>query len=111
MTNQKKRDDEKPMTLIVCGIFTGALLLILFTAGNLFHMGVLLSIIAFGAVAACAVAWYQLIKNIQDPNKDYWRLLCIVFALAAIITIMGHRAGWLDRKQVQIDSRTEHALP
>lgn len=106
----KKRDDETLITLIVCGIFSGALLAIIFTAGNLFHMGALISVIAFGLVGACAVAWYQLVKNIADPNKDYWRRLCILFAIAAIITIMGHRAGWLDKKQVQIDSQTEQSL-
>lgn len=104
MAIEKKRDDEKLITLIVSGIFSGALLAILLTAGNLFHMGVLLSVIAVIAVGSCVYSWHMLIKYMTDPNKDYWRWLCMLFAIAAIVIIMGHRAGWLSDKQVQIDS-------
>jgi hypothetical protein len=107
----KKRDDEKLITLIVCGLFSVVLLIVLFTAGNLFHMGILLSAIAVTGIAATAFAWYKVLTNLYDPNYDYWRLLCIVFALATIITIMGHRASWLDKKQVKIDSAIEQARP
>lgn len=107
----KKRDDEKVMTIVGCSIFSGGLLAILFTAGNLFHMGVGLSLLAFVAVAACGYAWFKLLKYMQDPNKDYWRWLCILFAIAAIVTIMGHRSSWLGDKQVQIDSAIESAKP
>lgn len=99
----QKRDDEKVMTMAVCGIFTGALLIVLLTAGNLFHMGFGLSVLAFAAVGACAYAWYQLLKNMDDPNKDYWRWLCILFAIVAIVTIMGQRGAWLGNKQLNQD--------
>jgi glycerol-3-phosphate acyltransferase PlsY len=100
----KKRDDEKPMTIIVCAIFTIAMLIVLFTAGNVLNMGLLLSILAFGSVIMCVVSWVVLLKNIYNPNYDYWRWLCIVFALGAIITIMGHRATWLEDKQLKADT-------
>ena len=107
----QKRDDEKPITIIVCGIFSLALLVILLTAGNLFHMGFLLSLLAILSIAGCSYSWYMLLKYMPDPNKDYWRALCIVFAIIAIITIMGARSGWLERKQVLIDSKTEQPAP
>lgn len=109
MSNVKKRDDEKLITIIVCGLFSGALLAILLTAGNLFHMGLWLSILAFGGVALCVYAWYMVIKHIKDPNKDYWRLLCILFAILAICVIMGHRGGWLNR--IKSDSAIEKVQP
>lgn len=104
MSNVKKRDDEKVVTLVVCGIFSGALLTILLTAGNLFHMGTLLSFTVLAILAACVYSWIMVVRFIYDPNKDYWRWLCIAFAIIAIITIMGHRAGWMERKQVKADS-------
>lgn len=118
MSNEKneyqkpvKRDDEKVITMAVCGIFSGVLLAVLFSAGNIFHMGLLLTVLAVIAIAGCAYAWYKIFKHFDDPNKNYWRLLCILFAIAAIITIMGHRAGWLEKKQVKADSATEAARP
>lgn len=111
MSNVKKRDDEKPTTIIVSAIFSVAMLIVLFTAGNVWQMGVLLSVITFGGVIACAVAWIILLANIYNPNYDYWRWLCILFALIAIITIMGHRSSWLDKKQMRVDSATEQAKP
>lgn len=111
MSTVKKRDDEKLITIIVCGIFSGALLAVLFTAGNLFRMGILLSISAGAVIGLCAYSWYMVIKHMDDPNKNYWRHLCIAFAIVAIIVIMGHRAGWMDRKQVKIDSAIEQAKP
>lgn len=98
-----KRDDEKVMTMVGCGFFSGALLIVLLTAGNLFHMGFGLSVLAFATVGACAYSWYQLLKNFQDPNKDYWRLLCILFAIAAICVIMGQRGAWLGSKAFNQD--------
>jgi peptidoglycan/LPS O-acetylase OafA/YrhL len=109
MSNVKKRDDEKLMTIIVCAIFTVGMLIVLFTAGNVWHMGVGLSGLAFGAVIACAVAWVVVLTNMYDPNKDYWRLLCILFALTAIITIMGHRGAWLN--QVKSSAPIEYSAP
>jgi uncharacterized membrane protein len=111
MSNIKKRDDEKAITLAVCGLFSGALLVILLTSGNLFEMGFLLSIAALVSIAACAYSWYVLIKNIDDPNYNYWRFLCIAFAIIAIIVIMGHRSGWMENKQVKSDSAIEQAKP
>lgn len=111
MSNLKKRDDEKLVTIVACGIFSGGLLAILFTAGNLFHMGLLLSIVAAAAIVLCTYAWYKIIKHMDDPNKNYWRLWCMLFAIVAIIVIMGHRASWMDKKQVGIDSAIEKARP
>jgi 4-hydroxybenzoate polyprenyltransferase len=111
MSNVKKRDDEKLITIIVCGIFSGGLLAILFTAGNLFYMGWLLTVVALITVALCAYSWHKVFKHMEDPNKNYWRFLCMAFAIIAIIVIMGHRAGWLERNQVNIDSQMEQAAP
>lgn len=99
----QKRDDEKVMTIAICGIFSGALLIVLLTAGNLFHMGFGLSALAIVAIVGCGYSWYQLIKNMQDPNKDYWRWLCILFAIAAICIIMGQRGAWLGDKEFEQD--------
>jgi peptidoglycan/LPS O-acetylase OafA/YrhL len=109
MSNVKKKDDEKLITIIVCALFSGALLAILFTAGNLFHMGLGLSILAFGAVALCGYSWYKVIKHMEDPNKNYWRFLCILFAIVAIIVIMGHRGAWLN--QVKSSAPVEYSAP
>lgn len=109
MTNVKKRDDEKLMTIVVCAIFSIAMLVVLFTAGNVWQMGLLLSVIAFGAVIACGVAWVVMLANIYNPNYDYWRWLCIIFAIIAIIVIMGHRSSWLDKKQFKVS--TEQPAP
>jgi hypothetical protein len=109
MSNVKKKDDEKLITIIVCAIFSGGLLAILFTAGNLFHMGTLLSIVAFGAVALCAYSWYMVIKHMEDPNKNYWRFLCMLFAIVAIIVILGHRGAWLN--QVKSVGTIEYSTP
>lgn len=110
----KKRDDELTITLIVCGVFSLALLIILLTAGNIGAMSFLLRILAFGATGLCALSWVILLKQFHDPNFDYWRKLCIAFALIAIIVIMGHRAGWLGDKQFQTDvdgAKTEQPAP
>jgi peptidoglycan/LPS O-acetylase OafA/YrhL len=109
MSNGKKKDDEKLITIIVCGIFSGGLLAILFTAGNLFQMGTLLSIIAFGAVALCGYSWYMIFKHMENPNKNYWRFLCMLFAIVAIIVIMGHRGAWLN--QVKSSAPIEYSAP
>jgi 4-hydroxybenzoate polyprenyltransferase len=109
MSNTRKPDDEKPMTIAACGIFSGALLAVLFTAGNLFHMGLWLSILAVIAIAGCAYSWYIVIMRMKDPKYDKWRLLCMLFAIAAICVIMGHRGSWLN--QVKSNSKTEQVAP
>lgn len=110
----KKRDDEITVTVVVCGIFSLVLLLVLLFAGNIGAMGALLRILAFGFTGLTALAWVVLLKNFNDPNYDYWRKLCISFAIAAIIVIMGHRAGWLGEKQFRADvekAKTEQPAP
>ena len=100
----KKRDDEITVTVVVCGIFSLALLIILLTAGNIGVMGFSLRLLAYGFTGLTALAWIILLKNFNDPNYDYWRKICIGAAIAAIIVIMGHRVGWLERLQVQKDT-------
>jgi hypothetical protein len=49
--------------------------------------------------------WIIAIKYIEDPNKNIIRAFLILFHVLAIGLTLGHRAGWLENKQVIIDSR------
>jgi hypothetical protein len=45
----------------------------------------------------------------ENPNKNYWRFLCMLFAIVAIIVIMGHRGAWLN--QVKSSAPIEYSAP
>lgn len=112
MTNQatkvKKRDDEKAYWLIVGGLFTIILLIVDFTYRNLFGMFIgwelLIGIPVFTLHCIIAVGWYAIMTKFSDPDFDIWRKIVVYFSGIAIILIMLHRSGWLDNKQVIIDS-------
>lgn len=97
---------ELQNTLIVGGIFTLALLIADFTYSNLGGLletgwGVLWMIL-HGLVIAL---WIVVIKYWNDPAKAMLRVFLFAAILGALIITMGHRAGWLEDKQVIIDSR------
>lgn len=110
MGNSPKKDNElRSVILIIGGIFTLPLVIIDLTYSNLAGMfkapdwgiaamWVLLHVFVI-------VGWYYVIKYIKDPNKNFIRAFLIVMHLLAIGVTMGHRAGWLESKQVIIDSK------
>ena len=89
--SNKKRDDEKSKTILVCGLFTMVLLIADFTAG-IFHLPVWLIMLEIAGHIFLAYAWYRVFVGFDDPNQDYWRKICIVVAAAALIGVMGDRA-------------------
>lgn len=106
----KKRDRELiGVILIIGGIFTLPLLVIDFTYKNFGGMftgpdawiGVLWTMAHMFIIAI----WTLVIRYWNDPNKNLLRVFLVIMHLIAFALIMGHRAGWLENKQVIIDSR------
>jgi len=109
-TEKQKRDNELLSVVLIIGlIFTLPLIIIDFTYSNL---GGMFTAADWGIAAiwmllhvAIIAGWYVVIKHITDPNKTIIRAFLIVMHILAIGVTMGHRAGWLENKQVIIDSR------
>lgn len=102
-TVAKKKDDEFSMVALVCGIFTLALVIIdlFFAKWGAMNFWIILLAVIFHALTA--FAWFKVVRNWSDPNYDYWRKICIGAAIAAILVIMGHRAGWIENKMFEKD--------
>lgn len=110
----KKRDDEKLVTLLVCGLFSAVFIACLLFAKNLAIMGVGLWVLLIAVILCTAYSWFVVVKNIYDPNYDKWRAYCIVLAIVGICIVMGHRAAvkgdiefW---KEVE-ENKIENAAP
>jgi hypothetical protein len=107
---KSKHDRELRSVILIIGlIFTLPLIIIDFTYSNL---GGMFTAADWGIAAiwvllhiAIIAGWYLVIKYIGDPNKVVIRAFLIVMHILAIGVTMGHRAGWLENKQVIIDSR------
>lgn len=110
----KKKDGEGPM-IILGALFTAVLLALDLTYSNLGGMfsgpdgwvGALWVLLH----AVIVVTWFVVVKYWEDPNKDFFRWVLFITIFAAIATTGLHRAGWLDEKQVIIDSRKNAAQP
>lgn len=102
-TIPKKKDDEFSVLVIVCGIFSLTLVIIDFFAAKWGQMNFWIILLALIFHALTAFAWVKAIRNWQDPNYDYWRKICVAGAIAAILIIMGHRAGWLENQMFEKD--------
>lgn len=105
-----KNDNELLSVILIIGlIFTMPLIIIDATYSNLgsmFKKPDLWAGIIWGVLhVAIIFVWYVVIKYYADPAKNALRVLLIVLHLAAIGLTLGHRAGWLDNKQVIIDSK------
>lgn len=108
MSDLTKWKELTPM-LIIGGIFTAVLLAADLTYSNLGGMftspylwvGVIWILLHLFII----VGWIVVIEHWNDPNRQLLRVVLIIFILGAIATTMGHRAGWLERKQVIIDSQ------
>lgn len=98
-TTIKKKDNEFSTILLVCGIFTVGLVLVDIFAAKWSIMEAWVIGLAIVFHALTALAWVNVFKHWQDPNKDYWKKLVIAFAIVAIAVIMGHRAGWIENSQ------------
>lgn len=98
-TTTKKKDTEFQTILLVCGLFSATLIAVdIFAAKwSLMEGWVIALAVIFHALTA--LAWVNVFKHWQDPNKDYWKKLVIAFAIIAIAVIMGHRAGWIENSQ------------
>lgn len=100
---KKEEKDEFSFILLVCGIFTLALVIIDFFAAKWGSMAAWIIILVVILHAFTAWAWLKVIRNWTDPNFDYWRKLVIAGAIAAILVIMFHRAGWIENKMFEQD--------
>jgi predicted ferric reductase len=104
LKNLNKEDkDEFSFILLGCGIFTLALVIIdFFTAKwGVMPGWVLTLVIVFHGLTA--LSWVRIIQKWKDPKYDYWRKVVIAAAIAAILVIMFHRAGWLENKAFEQD--------
>lgn len=100
---KKEERDEFSFILAGCGVFTLALVIIDFFAAKWGFMSGWIIILVVILHAVTALAWYKIIRNWTDPAFDYWRKVVIASAIAAIIVIMLHRAGWIENKMFQQD--------
>lgn len=100
-TNVKKKDDEFSFILAGCGVFTLVLVIADFFWAKWGSMSFWIIALIVILHALTAFAWYKIVRNWQDPNYDYWRKIVIATAIAGILVIMGHRAGWLENKMFQ----------
>lgn len=109
MAEVKKDNELRSVILIIGLVFTLPMLIIDFTYSNLGAMfkkpdlwaGIMWVIIHL----LIAYVWYLVIKYWQDPNKNLLRVFLIILHVLAIGLTMSHRAGWLEREQVIIDSK------
>lgn len=99
MATTKKKDDEFSFILLGCGIFTLGLLIvdIFFSKFGVMPVWVLLLVIIFHALTAWS--WIKIFQHWQDPNKDYWRKVVIVAAIAGIMVVLGHRNDWIGKQE------------
>lgn len=91
---KKKKDDELTIWLVVGGIFTLVFLIC--------EVSVFINFwnqLSGWVIAGCIIltvllgfSWRVVQVNFEDPNKDYWRKINILFAVVGIILIMGSRA-------------------
>jgi FtsH-binding integral membrane protein len=98
-TTTKKKDDEFKSILLACGLFTVGLVIVdlFFSKFGAMPVWVLLLVIAFHALTAWS--WVNIFRHWQDPNKDYWRKVVIVAAIAGILVVLGHRGDWIGKQE------------
>jgi hypothetical protein len=102
-TTLKKKDDEFSILVLVCGIFTLTLVICDFFYAKWGSMNFWILALAVIFHAVTAFAWYKVIRNWQDPNYDYWRKILVAAAIAGILVVMGHRAGWIENQMFEKD--------
>jgi amino acid transporter len=102
-TSIKKKDDEFSFILLGCGVFSLALFIIDIFAAKWGVMNFWIIFIIVVLHAATAFSWVQIVRHWKDPNKDYWRKIVLATSIAAILVIMGHRAGWIENKMFEQD--------
>lgn len=95
----KKKDDEFSYILLGCGVFSFALLLVDIFVAKWGKMEAWVLILAVILHAATVYAWVKAISQWTDPNKDYWRKWVIGLAIAALLVILFHNAGWVENAQ------------
>lgn len=109
MPEAKKDNELRSVILIIGLVFTLPMLIIDFTYSNLGGMftghDLWVGILWLLLHISIAWGWYLVIKHWNDPAKNMLRVFLILLHVFAIGVTMGHRAGWLEDKQVIIDSK------
>lgn len=100
---KEKKDGEISAILLGCGIFTLALLIVDFTYANIGAMRGLWLLGAAVFHVFTAALWVVVFNTRKDPNKEFYRWVLIFVALAALITVIAHRASWVDDKMFNED--------
>lgn len=104
-SNYEKNDkDELLSILLACGVFTLALLIVDFTYGNmegLIHSWIKIPFIVVHILLF--IGWIAAINYRGEPNLDWVRKAVIALAIAGLLLILSHRAGWLSEKMFQED--------
>lgn len=103
-TEQKKKNDDGELKdiLIGCGVFTLALLIVDFTYGNM--EGLIRSWIKYPFIVFhifLFFGWIVVINYRDRPDLEWVRKVVIGIAIAGLLLILGHRAGFLDEKMFQ----------
>lgn len=87
----KRKDGDKKMTYLVCGLLTAVLLFIDIKYGRWSEMNGWILAAIFAAHAFLIYTWYQVVKTMQDPDNT-WRITNIVTIFVCILAVMFHRA-------------------
>lgn len=109
----KKRDSDKKMTYLVCGLFTAALLAVDIILGRWSEMS---AIILVGIVLLhvfFTYTWSKVIDTMDDPDNK-WRWANIIGAVICIAAVMFHRADRVGDEMFRDDvekNKTENAAP
>jgi hypothetical protein len=105
----KKDNSDTPMIVLVCGILTLALAAVNLTYGNFGGMfdgaDKWVGIVWVVAHALILINWIVVLKYENDPARDMFRSVLIALLFGAIALVSLHRSGWIEDKQVIIDSR------
>jgi hypothetical protein len=111
---KKIRDDEKLMTIVVCGIFTLGLIILELVYGMFSQMNGFMWLAVIVLHILLGYCWFVVLKNMYDPNFDKWRGFNIGIAIVTIIVVLGHRSDKLGTiefwKEVE-KNKIENAAP
>lgn len=111
----KKRDDEKGIWLLVGGIFTVFLMIVDFFYSSFDEMAFIAIIGLWIAHIAISGGWIISMAKFKDPNYDFVRKIVVVLSVVTSFIVGMHHAISVEDKQVIEDSnqakKTSYLLP
>ena len=105
MANEKNRDDEKAIWLIIGILFTGVLVGLDLWYSSFTQMALFAKVLIGIAHGVLAILWFLVMAKFKDPNYDVYRKYIVGLSVVLSLIVGIHHAVVRERNQVSIDAK------